>query len=226
VDGSAVLLALASVALGATTATAYWRSRTHPEPATALRLTSTWRLAELGTPLLVARDVDVAVPAGSRVVVSGQVGADAFQAAQVRQVPVVTAEYAVDGERGRALLFLGGVHAGSQAMLVTDKQAVARLAAEATALWERAEPYVERQPLAAAASRAGLVVETQGTVLDVLPYQGAFLLRLEDAGSVLGVQVEREPAELKGQRILVRGKVGKDKGGYPVLVASDVRRLE
>lgn len=225
-DASVALVALASIALGAAGATAYWRSRPVPQPATDLRLTATWRLSELGAPLVVARDVDVEVPVGARVVVSGQVGAAAFEAAQVRQVPAVTAEYAVDGDRGRALLFLGGLRPGAQAMLTTDKAAVARLAAQASALWERAEPYVERHPLADAAGRAGLVVETQGTVLDVLPYQGAFLLRLEDQGAVLGVQVDREPAELKGQRIVVRGRVGKDKGGYPVLVANDVRRLE
>ena len=111
-------------------------------------------------------------------------------------------------------------------MPLDDAQLVARLAAEASSLWDRGEPYVERRGLADAAARAGVAVETQGTVLDVLPDQGAFLMRLEDAGQVLGVRVEREPSELKGQRVLVRGQMAKDKGGYPVLVASDLRRLE
>jgi hypothetical protein len=202
------------------------RASSTPGASPGLKLTSTWRLSELGSPLVVARDVEAGVPPGTRIVASGQVAPEAFAVAQVRQVPAVTAEYAVDAAGKRALLFLGGVRPGSQAMPCADADLVARLAAEATALWERAEPYVERRALADAASRQGLAVETQGTVLDVLPYQGAFLLRLEDNGQVLGVRVEREPSELKGQRVVVRGHVAKDKGGYPVLVASDLRRLQ
>lgn len=203
-----------------------WLRAPRRAPAVPLRLTSTWRLSELGAPLVVARDVEAEVPAGSRVVASGQAAPEAIAAAQVRQVPAVTAEYAVAPGSGRALLFLGGVRAGSQAIVADDPAVVARLEAEATALWEKATPYVERRALAEAAGRAGVDVETQGTVLDVLPYQGSYLLRLEDHGSVLGVQVAREPSELKGARVLVRGRMGKDKGGYPVLVASDLRRLE
>ena len=194
--------------------------------AAAERLTSTWRLAELGAPLVVARDVEADVPAGARVVVSGQVAPEAFAAAQVRAAPHVPGEYAVDAARGRALLFLGGVRAGALALPTDEPALVARLAADAEALWARAEPYVERRSLGDVAGRVGLAVETQGTVADVLPYHGAFLLRLEDGGDVVGVQVDREPTELKGQRVLVRGTVGKDKGGYPVLKATDLRRLE
>ena len=191
-----------------------------------LRLTSGWSLAELGAPLVVARDVEAEVPAGARVVASGQVAPEAFAAADVRQVRAVTAEYAVSPGSGRALLFLGGVRPGAQALLATDAATVARLEAEATALWERAGPYVERRALADAARRQGLVVETQGLVQDILPHQGAWLLRLEDDGAALGVRVDREPAELKGSRIVVRGRMAKDKGGYPVLLATDLRRLE
>lgn len=227
-DASAAA-ALAVLAAGAgATATLVW-TRLRPAPAAPSglpRLTSTWRLSELDAPLVVARDVDVDVPAGTRIVASGQVAAEAFAGAQVRQTAAVTAEYAVDPAGRKALLFLGGLRPGALAMPCTDRDLVSRLAAEATALWERAEPYVERRGLAEAAGRTGIAVETQGTVLDVLPYQGAYLLRLEDNGQVLGVRVEREASELKGQRIVVRGQVGKDKGGYPVLLASDLRRLE
>jgi hypothetical protein len=191
-----------------------------------LKLTSTWSLAELGTPLVVARDVEADVPAGSRVVASGTVATEAFATAEVRQVPHVAAEYAVDPARRRVLLFLGGVRPGAQAILSADPTVVARFEAEATAMWERAEPYVERRALSDAAGRHGIVVETQGTVQDILPYQGAFLLRLEDAGHVLGVRVEKEPSELRGERVVVRGKMQKDKGGYPVLMASDLRRMQ
>lgn len=223
-----VYATLAGVAAGAglTWVWSLLLSAERPGAAQALRLTATWRLAELGTPLVIARDVDAEVPAGARVVAAGQVAPEAFAAAEVRQVPAVTAEYAVSPGSGRALLFLGGVRNGSQALLATDAATVARLEAEATALWERAEPYVERRALADAAHRTGIMVETQGQVQDVLRHQGAFLLRLEDGGQVLGVQVEREPSELKGRRVVVRGRMGKDKGGYPVLVATDLRRLE
>lgn len=189
------------------------------------KLTTSWRLSELGQPLVVARDVEADVPAGSRVVASGQVAAEVFASCEVRQVPHVSAEFAVDPVRHRVLLFLGGVRPGAQAMLAVESDLVARLQAEAQALWERADPYVERRSLADAATRQGLVVETQGTVQDVIPYQGTFLMRLEDNGQVLGVQVETEPSELRGQRIVVRGKVLKDRSGYPLLKATDVRRL-
>lgn len=222
----AVYATLAGVAAGAGLTWVWTLLRGAEAPPQALRVTSTWRLAELGVPLVVARDVEADVPAGSRIVAAGQVAPEAFAAAQVRQVPSVTAEYAVAPGAGKALLFLGGVRPGSQAVVATDPAVVARLEAEATALWERAEPYVERRTLADAASRAGLDVETQGNVQDVLPYQGAFLLRLEDQGAVLGVQVAREPSELKGARVVVRGRMAKDKGGYPVLMATDLRRLE
>ena len=226
-DAATTAWATFAVGLGAGAVIAWTWLRLPRRAATApMRLTSTWRLAELGNPLVVARDVEADVPAGSRVVVSGQAAPEAVAAAQVRQVPAVSAEYAVAPGSGRALLFLGGVRAGAQAIVADDPAVVARLEAEATALWEKATPYVERRALADAAGRAGVDVETQGTVLDVLPYQGAFLLRLEDQGAVLGVQVGREPSELKGARVVVRGRMGKDKGGYPVLLASDLRRLE
>lgn len=224
---AAAALAVLAGGAGATVATAWARLRAPAAtPSRRERLTSTWRLSELGTPIVVARDVDVEAPKGARIVASGQVAAQAFADAQVRQVPAVTAEYALSDDGRRGLLFLGGLRPGAQAMPIDDAQLVARLAAEASSLWDRGEPYVERRGLADAAARAGVAVETQGTVLDVLPYQGAFLMRLEDAGQVLGVRVEREPSELKGQRVLVRGQMAKDKGGYPVLVASDLRRLE
>lgn len=226
-DAFDLVYALAGFVVGAVAVAVLVEARTRGNgPAETMKLTSTWRLAELGTPLVVARDVEVEVPAGTRVIASGTVAAEAFVAADVRQVPHVGAEYAVDQGRRRVLLFLGGVRAGGQAILSVDPTVVARLEAEAMALWERADPYVERRALSDAAGRHGLVVETQGVVQEVIPYHGAFLLRLEDNGQVLGVQVDKEPSELRGQRVVVRGKMGKDRGGYPMLKASDLRRLQ
>lgn len=188
-------------------------------------MTATWSLAELARPLVVARDVDVEVPAGARLVVAGTVTGQAYAAAQVRQVPDVPGEYALDAARGKALLFLGGVRSGTLALASRDAVLVARLAAEAEALWQRGAPYVEALPLADAARRLGVPLAVQGLVTEVLPRQGAFLMRLEDQGQSLGVRVQVDASELKGQRILVQGQMQRD-GGYPVLVASDVRRLE
>lgn len=189
------------------------------------RLTSTWSLSELSDPLVVARDIDVMVPAGARVLVSGTVTAQAYAAAQVRQLPEVAGDYAVDAQRRKVLLLLGGARANSLALASRDPALVARLAAEAEALWQRAEPYVESRSLADATSRTGLPIAVQGVVTEVIQRQGAFLIRLEEQGQALGVRVQADATELKGQRILVRGSVQRE-GGYVVLVASDVRRLE
>ncbi|MEK6976277.1 MAG: hypothetical protein AABY18_08050 [Candidatus Thermoplasmatota archaeon] len=226
-DAFDLVYALAGFVVGAVAVAVLVEARTRSAgPVESMKLTSTWRLAELGSPLVVARDVEADVPTGSRIVASGTVASEAFAAAEVRQVPHVAAEYAIDAGRRRVLLFLGGVRPGAQAILSVDPAVVARLEAEATALWERADPYVERRTLSDAAGRHGLVVETQGIVQEVIPYQGAYLLRLEDGGQVLGVHVDKEPSELRGQRVVVRGKMLKDKGGYPMLKASDLRRLQ
>lgn len=226
-DALDLVYALAGFVVGAVAVAVLVEARTRGAgPVESMKLTSTWRLAELGTPLVVARDVEAEVPAGTRVVASGTVAADVFATADVRQVPHVAAEYAVDQGRRRVLLFLGGVRPGAQAILSVDPTVVSRLEAEAKALWERADPYVERRALSDAAGRHGLVVETQGVVQDVIPYNGAFLLRLEEGGQVLGVQVDKEPSELRGERVVVRGKMQKDKGGYPMLKATDLRRLQ
>jgi hypothetical protein len=137
----------------------------------------------------------------------------------------VAAEVAIDAKRGKAILFLSGVRPGALALVTVEPELVARLAADAQGLWERSNPYLERRTLAEAAAAAGLVIETQGTVQDVLPYQGHFLLRLEEAGQVLGVQVDQDAEELRGAKVLVRGRVMKDARGYPTLHASDLRRI-
>lgn len=157
---------------------------------------------------------------------SGQVDAAVYASCNVRQVVAVTAEYAIDAKSSKALLFVGGMRDGATALVTVDPSIIERLAAEARSLWDRSEPYVERRTLAELAGRTGLLVETQGNVQDVMPYQGRFLLRLEDAGHVLGVQVEKEPSELRGSRVLVRGRLAKDRTGYAVLEASDLRRIQ
>lgn len=227
-DALDLVYALAGVVVGAVGVAVLVeaRSKGGAAPSPMAKLTTTWRIAELDQPMVVARDLEVELPPGARVLASGQVDAAAYANCEVRQVPHVATEFALDAKRSKALLFLGGVQPGATALVVVDPDLLARLDAEARSLWERSEPYVEKRSLAQLAGRSGLVVETQGNVQDVLPYQGSFLLRLEDDGHILGVQVEKEPSELRGARILVRGRLVKDRTGYPLLQASDVRRIQ
>lgn len=203
-----------------------WRRAATRDAAPTDRLTGTWRLAELGAPWVVGHDVDCDVPAGSRVVASGRVEAEVLAACEVRMAPRVAAEFAVRPDGAAALLFLGGLRAGSQAVVSRDGALGRRLAADAQALWERSEPYLERGRLADVARRFGVPVETQGIALDSLPRAGGHLVRLEDEGQVVAVAVDRPAEELKGQRLLVRGRMERDASGYPVLRAVDVRRLQ
>jgi hypothetical protein len=192
-----------------------------------VKLTQGWRLAELRDPIVVAHDVlEVEVPAGARVAADGMVSPQAFAAAQVRQVPSVPAEFAIDAQGTRALVFVGGLRQGSWALLTVDPAILARLSAEAKAAWDRGDPYVERRSVAELPGRNGVTVETQGVVQDVLPYHGRHLMRLEDGGHVVGVVMEKDPSELRQARILVRGRVEKDRTGYTLLAAYDVRRMD
>lgn len=227
-DALDLVYALAGVAVGAVAMAAIVEAKARGAgagPVAKTKLTTGWRIAELDKPLVVARDVEAEVPAGARVLASGEVAASAYAAATVRQVAHTPAEFAVDDAGTKALLFLGGVRPDATALVTVDPELVGRLVQQAKSLWDQSEPYVERRGLAEVASRAGLLVETQGTVQDVLPYQGAYLLRLEDAGQILGVRVDKEPSELRGQRVLVRGRMAKDATGYPLLHANDLRRI-
>ncbi len=192
----------------------------------AFQLTTGWRVSEFDAPVVVARDVQgVQVPAGTRVVASGLVDAQVQNDCDVRQAPPVRAEFVLDAQAGRALLLPGGARAGSLGLLTTDAAIVERLETEFRSLWDKAEPYLERYRIGELRGRDGVRVETEGEVQDVLPWKDGFMLRLEDQGHVLGVLVGKDPSALQGQRIVVRGQLGRDEGGYVVLEASDVRRV-
>jgi hypothetical protein len=122
-------------------------------------------------------------------------------------------------------LFLAGLQPAGMALWTVDAELISRLESEATSLWERANPYVERVAVSRLAGAAGAMIETEGLVHDVLPYQGRHLLRLQDEGHIVGVLVDRDPTELKSHRILVRGKLVRDKGGFLVIEAADLRRV-
>ena len=200
------------------------RNRDKPQPLG--KLTTSWRLSELHAPVIVASDVmDVDVPATARIAASGLVEPAVQDRCDVRQVPPVRAEFALDLAAGRGLLFLGGVRRDAMALLTVDPATVQRLESEFRTLWDRSDPYVERLRIADLAGRQGVTVEVDGVVRDVLPWQDRFMIRLEDQGSIIGVTVEKDASELVDERIRVQGRLEKDKTGYPVIAARDIRRV-
>lgn len=209
-------------------ATILWSQRPRPQApswASGVKLTTGWRLSELRDPVLVGRDIDLHVPAGIQVVSSGLVTPQIQATCELRQVPDVRAEFALDTEQGRALLFVGGLRAGAMGLLTSDPDIIGRLDAEYRTLWAAGEPYIERRRISELAGRTGVTVEVDGVVQDVLPVKDRFLIRLEDQGAIIGVSVEKDASELVGDRIRVQGRLDKGPSGYPVVLASDIRRL-
>ncbi len=201
-------------------------ARRASKPQEHTKLTTGWRLREFGTPVLVARDLwGITVPPGSHVFASGMVDPEVVRTCKVETVPPVRAEFALDPEKGRAILFPGGLRDGNLAVVTVDPVLVGRLETEYKMLKGRATGYAERHTIREIAGRKGVVVETRGTVQDVLPWKDGFLIRLEDQGSVIGVLVAKDPVELKGQRIVVKGPVDQDKTGYPTIDAQEIHLI-
>ncbi len=189
------------------------------------KLTSGWRVRELGTPIVVARDVlDVQVPRGCKIYASGVVDPAILEACEVQQVPPVRTEFALDVNARRAILFTSGVRDGSMALVTVDPVLVDRLETEYRTLAANSSQYVERLRIQDLAGKAGVTVETRGVVQNVVPFHDRFMMRLEDQGHVIGVTVDRNPSELEGLRVQVRGPIDK-RTGYPVIAAEDIRRI-
>jgi hypothetical protein len=188
------------------------------------KLTSAWRLSELNDPIIVAREiVDVDVPSGARVLASGLVPPAVQQHCRVQEVNDVRAEFAMDGDAKRAFVFVGGMRPGALALITIDEGLLGRLEAEYKRLGDRAGEYVERFKIRDLGTRQGVVVETEGHAQDVLPWQGRYMIRLEDAGSIIGVAVDKDPSELVSKRLRVKGRLEKDRTGYPIIEALDLR---
>lgn len=231
--GPAVAFDIVALAIGLVTGgiavavvmEAMGRAREQPAKEDPSKLTSGWRLRELGAPILVARDVvDVQVPDNCRIYASGLVDPDVLARCRVQQVPAVRAEFAFDATNHRAIVFTSGVREGALALITVDSALVGRLETEYRTLAQQAGDYVERLKIRDLAGKAGVTVETRGVVQNVLPFQDRFMLRLEDQGSVIGVLCDRDPSELEGQRVQVRGPLQK-RTGYPVIEAKDIRRI-
>ncbi len=196
------------------------------DPEVLTKLTTGWRLSEFGEPKIVAGDVlDVRIPPGSKILSSGTVDSGLMAACDVRHVPPVRAEFALDGKHQRALLFTAGLQEGALAVWTVDPAIVERLVSEYRTLESRASAYVERRSIAQLAGRSGVTVETRGVVADVLPYRGRYMVRLEDQGHVIGVIVDVEPGDLRDERILVRGHLKRDANGYATIEAEELRRV-
>lgn len=191
----------------------------------ASKLTSGWRVRELGQPILVARDVlDVQVPHGCKIYASGVVDPAILKVCDVQQVAAVRSEFAFDVKSRRAILFTSGVRDGSLALVTVEPALVDRLETEYRTLAAQASQYVERLRIQDLAGKAGVTVETRGVVQNVVPFHNRFMLRLEDQGSIIGVMCDRDPSELEGLRVQVRGPIDKHTG-YPVIAAEDIRRI-
>ncbi len=206
-----------------------WMRRTPQEaaaPRERYQLTTGWRVSEFDDPVLVVRDIQgVQVPAGAKVLASGLVDSSVQAGCDVRQAAEVRAEFVLDRARGRALLWFGGAREGSMGLITTDATLVARLENEFKSLWDKAEPYVERYKIAELSGRTGVTVETEGEVQEVIPWRDQWMMRLTDQGHVLGVLVPKDPTALETQRVRVKGRLEKDRGGYVVLRAEDVRSV-
>jgi hypothetical protein len=190
------------------------------------RLTAAWSIAELGAgATVVARDLDrVPLSPGCRAVVAGRCDAETLRNAQVRRAAAVPAEFALSADGRRALLFTAGVRSGGHALAVAEPELTARLAALAASLWAEAVPYVERRAVADLAGEPGLPVESEGVVTQVVARDRGVLLRLEDGGAAAAVHAKAEVPT--GSRVRIRGRLARDAGGYPVVEADDVTRLD
>ncbi|MFA5943234.1 MAG: hypothetical protein WC876_02070 [Candidatus Thermoplasmatota archaeon] len=227
--GATLALFVVGVAVGAAAVVVLTLARrTSVEARVAAdRLTAAWSLAELGSPLLLARDLDIELPSGTRAVVSGRASLAVLRAGQVRRAADLAVEVAVAADGRRALLFPGGLRPGALALVVADPALVARLASLAAAAWAAGVPYVERRALADLAGEPGLPIEAEGRVVQVLPRPASsgVLLRLEDGGHSVAVHAARDDG-FTGRRVRVQGRLGRDAGGYPIVEADAVTALD
>lgn len=186
------------------------------------KLTTVWSLAELPAPLVAARTIHGAkVPKNARLLAGGAYAGerDGFD---LRTSAELKGNFAVDANVPRALIFLGDIAPGTLALWTVDERLIERLRSEFNRLWGRSTDYLENVAIADVPKKANLSVRTEGTVQDVVPYRGNYLLRLTDHGETVGVLVE-EPLAMNGKRVAVTGIVRASSSGYPLIEAVEVR---
>jgi hypothetical protein len=186
------------------------------------KITQVWSLGELPTAMIAATSLNgVPAPRNSRVLVGGRYegSRDGFE---LRTSQELRGNFAVDATAPRALLFLGDIKPGAMAIWTVDERLIDRLRAEFTRLWSRSTDFVERVSVADVPKKANLTILTEGTVADVVPYRGNYLMRLTDHGETVGVLIERQ-IPVNGKRVTVTGVVRASGSGYPLIEAVEVR---
>lgn len=187
------------------------------------KLTTVWNLNELPAPLVAARTLHGLTPPRNARVLSAGTYEGTRDGFELRTNKEVRGNFAVDANANRALIFLGDMAPGTLALWTVDERLIERLRAEFNRLWGRSLDYVERVTIADIPKKANLSVLTEGTVADVVPYRGNYLLRLTDKGETVGVLVDR-PLTMSGQRVAVTGIVRASSSGYPLIEALEVRQ--
>lgn len=187
------------------------------------KLTQVWSLAEFPNALVAATSIHGVAPSkGARLLTAAKFDGER-NGFELRTNAELRGSFAVDAHAPRALLFLGPVEPGALALWTVDEKLIERLRVEFHKLWSRSTDYVERVPIEEVSKKANLTVETHGTVADIVPYRGNFLLRLTDHGETVGVLINRE-LPLTGRRVSVTGIVRASSSGYPLIDALEVRQ--
>ncbi|HLE47807.1 MAG TPA: hypothetical protein VI818_05870, partial [Candidatus Thermoplasmatota archaeon] len=183
------------------------------------KLTTIWSLSELQSPEVVATSLSpaVEVPATARIVTAENVPPP-VRGVQIRRNAAAKGSFALDAQKPRALLFLGGIEPGSLALWTVDEKLIDRLRSEFNRLWTRSTDYVERAKVAQIADKPNVTIETTGMVQDIIPYKGRFLMRLTEAGEAVGVLVDQD-LPVRGHRVTVKGIVRPSSSGYALVEA-------
>jgi hypothetical protein len=193
-------------------------------PPPSSKLTTVWSLDELHNPEVAATQLGAGlkVPVTARVVTAAS-APPAMKDYQLRRNSEVYGSFALDAKRPRALLFLGDVKPGALALWTVDEALIDRLRADFNRFWTRSTDYVERTPVGDISQKPNVTIETSGTVQDVIPYRGRFMLRLTDQGDAVGVVVDQE-LPLRGLKVVVKGIVRNSTSGYPLVEALEVKQ--
>lgn len=190
------------------------------------KLTSMWSLTEVlhdSQARIVAQRIDgLAVPRGSRVILPRGVepAPEMLHIANVRVADGVDINFALG--RDAALVFASHVHPRTLAVWTVDKSMLTRLASEFQRLWERAEPFTRRLPIADLQGKTG-DVEVTGVVLDAAEKNGRHFLRLQEAGHLATVVTPEDMSHFRGTQVRVLAKI-ESTAREPILVATKVER--
>lgn len=193
-------------------------------PPPSSKLTTVWSLDELNKPEIAAIQLGAGlkVPATARVVTAAS-APPSKKDFQLRRNSEVHGSFALDSTKPRALLFLGDIKPGALALWTVDEALIDRLRADFNRFWTRSTDYVERASVSELASKPNVTIETTGTVQDVIPYRGRYMMRLTEQGEAVGVVVDSE-LPLRGQRVTVKGIVRNSTSGYPLVEALEVKQ--